>query len=61
MGGAAAKKYIEAIKKVIRQSRKENYISPQQMEFLFDGLHVGVPKAKRSFLNLTEIKKWKSL
>lgn len=61
LGGAAAKKYIEAIKKVIRQARKENYIASQQMEFLFDSLNVRVPRAKRSFLDLSEVKKWKAL
>jgi hypothetical protein len=34
--GAACKKYMEALKKVIRQARKETYLDPSQMEFLFD-------------------------
>ncbi len=61
LGGAATKKYLEAFKKVIRHARRENFISPQQMEFLFDGLNVRVQKAKRTFLDLQEVKKWKSL
>lgn len=61
LGGAATKKYLEAFKKVIRYARRENYISPQQMEFLFDGLNVRVQKAKRTFLDLQEVKKWKAL
>lgn len=61
LGGAATKKYQEALKKVIRHARRENYISPQQMEFLFDGLNVRVQKAKRTFLDLQEVKKWKAL
>jgi site-specific recombinase XerD len=61
LGGAAAKKYLEAFKKVIRHARRENYISPQQMEFLFDGLNIRVPKAKRTFLELQEVKKWKTV
>ncbi len=61
LGGAAAKKYLEAFKKVIRHARRENYLSSSQMEFLFDGLNVRVPKAKRTFLDLTEVKKWKAL
>lgn len=61
LGGAATKKYLEAFKKVIRHARRENYISPQQMEFLFDGLNVRVQKAKRTFLDLQEVKKWKAL
>lgn len=61
LGGAAAKKYLEAFKKVIRHARRENYISPQQMEFLFDGLNVRVPKAKRTFLDIAEVKRWKAV
>ena len=58
--GAAAKKYLQTLKKVIRQARKENYLEPSQMEFLFDGLKVKVPKAKRTYLEPTEIKAWKN-
>lgn len=61
LGGAATKKYLEAFKKVIRHARRENFISPQQMEFLFDGLNVRVQKAKRVFLDLQEVKRWKAL
>ena len=61
LGGAATKKYLEAFKKVIRHARRENYISPVQMEFLFDGLNVRVQKANRIFLDLHEIKKIKAL
>jgi site-specific recombinase XerD len=59
--GAACKKYMEAFKKVIRQARKDNYIDPTQMEFLFDDLKIRVPKAKRTFLDISEIKQWKSV
>jgi hypothetical protein len=31
------------------------------MEFLFDSLKVRVPKAKRTFLDLAEVKKWKAV
>ncbi|MBN8876459.1 MAG: site-specific integrase [Sphingobacteriales bacterium] len=61
LGGAATKKYLEAFKKVIRHARRENYISPQQMEFLFDGVKVRVEKAKRTFLDLNEVKRWKAV
>ena len=61
LGGAATKKYLEAFKKVIRHARRENHISPQQMEFIFDGVKVRVEKAKRTFLDLQEVKKWKAL
>lgn len=59
--GAACKKYMEAFKKVIRQARKDDYIDPAQMEFLFDEVKIRVPKAKRTFLDITEIKQWKSV
>jgi hypothetical protein len=44
LGGAAARKYMEAFKKVIRHARRENYIDPSQMEFLFDGVRFGFLK-----------------
>lgn len=58
--GAACKKYMEAFKKVIRNARKENYLDPAQMEFLFDDVKIKVKKAKRTFLEIPEIQKWKS-
>jgi site-specific recombinase XerD len=59
--GAACKKYMEAIKRVIRQARKENYLDPNQMEFLFDDVKIVVPKGKRTYLEPHEIKAWKNL
>ena len=59
--GAACKKYMEAFKKVIRQARKENYINASQMEFLFDDVKIRVKKAKRTFLDISEIKQWKAM
>ncbi len=61
LGGAAAKKYMEALKVVTHHDRRENYIDSAQMEFLFDGVKIRVPKARRTFLDITEIKKWKSV
>lgn len=61
LGGAATKKYLEAFKKVIRHPRRENFISPQQMEFLFDGIKIRVEKAKRTFLDIAEVKRWKAV
>ncbi|MFT3932834.1 MAG: site-specific integrase [Chitinophagaceae bacterium] len=59
--GAACKKYMDAIKRVIRQARKENYLDPTQMEFLFDDVKIKIPKAKRTFLEPQEIKAWKAV
>jgi site-specific recombinase XerD len=59
--GATCKKYMEAFKKVIRHARKENYLDPSQMEFLFDDVKIKVKKPKRTFLEPAEIKAWKAL
>lgn len=59
--GAACKKYMEALKKVIRQGRKENFIDPSQLEFLFDDVKIKVPKAKRTYLEPKEIKGLKEI
>lgn len=59
--GAACKKYMEALKKVIRHARKENYLDPAQMEFLFDDVKIKVNRTKRTFLEIAEILKWKSI
>lgn len=52
---------MEALKVVIHHARRENYIDSSQMEFLFDGVKIRVPKAKRTFLDITEIKKWENV
>jgi site-specific recombinase XerD len=59
--GVTCKKYMEAFKKVIRHARKENYLDPSQMEFLFDDVKIRVKKPKRTFLEPAEIKAWKAL
>jgi len=59
--GGACKKYMESFKKVIRQARKENYLDPAQMEFLFDDVKIKVPKPKRTYLEPHEIIAWKNL
>lgn len=61
LGGAATKKYLEALKKMIKQAARENFIAKDQLDYLFDGLTVKVEKAKRTFLDITEIRKWKAL
>lgn len=60
LGGAACKKYMEAFKKVVRHARKDNYLDPSQMEFLFDDVKIRVKKSKRTFLEPAEIKAWKN-
>ena len=61
LGGAACKKYMEAFKKVVRHARKDNYLDPSQMEFLFDDVKIRVKKSKRTFLEPYEIIAWKNV
>jgi site-specific recombinase XerD len=61
IAGGACKKYMEAFKKVIRQARKDNFLDPAQMEFLFDDVKIKVPKPKRIYLEPHEIIAWKNL
>ena len=52
---------MEAFKKVVRHARKDNYLDPSQMEFLFDDVKIRVKKSKRTFLAPDEIKVWKNV
>jgi site-specific recombinase XerD len=58
--GSSCKKYMEGFKRVIKCARKDNYLDPSQMEFLFDDLKIKVNQAKRAFLEIQEIKKWRA-
>lgn len=59
--GSSCKKYMESFKRVIREARKDNYLDPTQMEFLFDDVKIKVGKAKRTFLDIQEIKQWRAV
>jgi hypothetical protein len=59
--GSTCKKYLDAIKRVIKQARKDHYMDPSQMEFLFEDVKVRVNRAKRVFLEPAEIKAWKRI
>ncbi|MBS1511097.1 MAG: site-specific integrase [Bacteroidetes bacterium] len=54
--GSSCKKYMEALKRVIKCARKDNYLDSSQMEFLFDDVKIKVNQAKRTFLEIQEIK-----
>lgn len=58
--GSSCKKYMEAFKRVIKCARKDNYLDPSQMEFLFDDVKIKVNQAKRTFLEIQEIKQLKA-
>lgn len=57
--GSSSKKYMESFKRVIKYARKDNYLDPSQMEFLFDDVKIKINKAKRTFLEPKEIKNWR--
>jgi site-specific recombinase XerD len=59
--GSSCKKYMEAFKRVIKCARKDNYLDPSQMEFLFDDVKIKVSQPKRTFLDIDEIKKLKAI
>lgn len=50
---------MDAFKKVVKQARKEQYLDPLQMKFLFDDVKIRVEKAKRTFLEPGEIQAWR--
>lgn len=54
--GSSCKKYMEAFKRVIKCARKDNYLDASQMEFLFDDVKIKVNQAKRTYLEVQEIK-----
>lgn len=59
--GSTCKKYMESLKRVIRQARKENYLNQGQMEFMFDDIKIRMTKPKRTYLEPEEIKRWRKL
>jgi site-specific recombinase XerD len=59
--GSSCKKYMEAFKRVIKCARKDNFLDPSQMEFLFDDVKIKVNQPKRTFLDIEEIKKIKAI
>lgn len=61
LNGATCKKYLEALKRVIREARKDSYLDPSQMEFLFEDVKNKIAPPKRTFLEPQEIKAWKNV
>jgi len=58
--GSSCKKYMEAFKRVIKCARKDNYLDTSQMEFLFDDVKIKINQAKRTYLEVVEIKQLRS-
>jgi len=62
LGGPTIKKYFDALKKVIKAARRDNYIDPSQLEFLFEDVKISAKRTtKRVYLETDEIKKWRTL
>jgi site-specific recombinase XerD len=60
LGGPTIKKYFDALKKVIKSARRENYIDASQIQFLFEDIKISSKRTtKRVYLEIDEIKKWK--
>ena len=49
------------MKKVAKKAVRESYLSSQDIELAFEGLAIKVEKAKRTYLDIAEIKKWKAV
>jgi site-specific recombinase XerD len=58
--GSSCKKYMEAFKRVIKCARRDNYLDASQMEFLFEDVKIKVNQAKRTFLEIQDIQRWKA-
>jgi integrase len=62
LGGPTIKKYFDALKKVIKAARRDDYIDASQLEFLFEDIKISAKRTtKRIYLETDEIKKWKAL
>ena len=62
LGGPTIKKYFDALKKVIKFARRENFMDAAQLEFLFEDIKISSKRiTKRIYLEPDEIRKWKGL
>ena len=62
LGGPTIKKYFDALKKVLKAARREDYIEPSQLEFLFEDVKISSKRTtSRIYLEIDEIKKWKAV
>lgn len=62
LGGPTIKKYFDALKKVLKAARREDYIEPSQLEFLFEDVKISSKRTtNRIYLEIDEIKKWKAV
>jgi site-specific recombinase XerD len=52
--------YFNALKKVIHWARKDNHISKDHQESIFEDIHIKVGKPKKDHLEVEEIIQWKN-
>jgi integrase len=58
--GSTMKVYFDKFRKIIRHAEKENYLQDNQARYLFDDIVIKVKAAKRTYLEVEEIKKLKA-
>jgi len=58
--GSTINGYFNALKKVVYWSRKENHITRQHEESIFEDIHIKIGKPKKDHLEIEEIQQWKN-
>ncbi len=59
--GSTIDSYFNTFKKVVNLARKAQLISKEDAEGLFEDLHIQVKKAKRTYMTIEEIRRWRQL
>jgi site-specific recombinase XerD len=59
--GSTINGYFNAIKKVVFWARKDNHITKEHEETIFEDVHIKIGKAKKDHLEVEEVKQWKNL
>ena len=60
LAGSTINGYFNAIKKVVHWARKDNHITKQHEESIFEDIHIKIGKPKKDHLEIEEIKAWKN-
>jgi integrase len=59
LAGSTINGYFNAIKKVAHWARKENHITRQHEESIFEDIHIKIGKPKKDHLEIEEIRQWR--
>ncbi len=59
--GSSRKKYMDALKRVIRAAKKDQFMDENQVKDLFEDVKIKIGPSKRTFMEVDDIKKWKQL